>query len=109
MVPFALDACSLMAASLSSTQPADPRKQTLNSASLDLPVNSLMMSLALLKDGFDEERALAASGKHHVFCPTRLWRGIDLDRGVAALSLQPIGGEREGPVNAAASSGQAVG
>src|SRR5262245_12489449 len=45
MVPFALDACALMAASLSSVQPANPRKQMLNRASVNPRVNNLMMGM----------------------------------------------------------------
>ena len=49
-----------MAASLSSAQPANPRKQKLNRARPNPLVNNLMMSLTLLENGSGEEEI----GKH---------------------------------------------
>jgi hypothetical protein len=52
---FVLDACSLMAASLSSAQPVKPRKQKHSRATLNPQVNNLMMSLTLLKKRLDKD------------------------------------------------------
>jgi hypothetical protein len=43
-----------MAASLSSSQPANPKKQKLNRARLNPLATILMMSMTLLKNGHDE-------------------------------------------------------
>ena len=55
IVPFALDACSLMNASLSSAQPANPSKQKLDRARLNPLVNNLMMSMTLLENRHAED------------------------------------------------------
>src|SRR5438270_388255 len=83
MVPFALDACFLMAASLSSPQPANPRKPKLNRARLKALVNNFMASMTLLKAGRDDHGSGGRGIRNASLASARL------DSGVALRRLRP--------------------